>query len=79
MICPWCRFSFFSRKYSGKDKPKTVRCVWCDKTFTAPMRADTRRLIKDILRDDLFDNEQWRNADTVERVQILVDLVKSIR
>jgi hypothetical protein len=79
MICPKCGFHFFSRKYSARDKPKTVRCVWCDKTFTAPMRADSRRLIREILTDDLFDTEVWRNADSVERVQILVDAVKSTR
>ena len=79
MICPKCRFSFFSRKYSARDKAKTVKCPWCDNVFTAPMRADSRRLIREILADDLFDTEEWRNADTVERVQILVDLVKSTR
>lgn len=79
MICPRCKSSFSTRQYSSKDKSKTVKCIYCNKTFTAPQRADIRRLIKEILTDDLFDTDEWRNADTVRRVQILVDAAKTAR
>lgn len=82
MICPRCKFSFFTRKYSiGGTKPveRKVTCPYCLNNFVAPLRTDARRAIKEILTDDLFDTDEWRNADIVKRVQILVDQIKSTR
>ena len=39
------------------------------------MRADTRRLIKELLHDDLFEGA-WRNLDILGRVNWLVHKVK---
>jgi hypothetical protein len=75
MICPKCKFSFFSRKYSTKSIHRNVKCPWCDNYFPSPMRADTRRLIKELLHDDLFEGA-WRNLDILGRVNWLVHKVK---
>ena len=81
MICPRCNEDFSSRKYSiAWPNPivKEATCPACHHKFEAPLRADKRRLIREILTDDLLDAEEWRKGDTVERVKILVDRVKSI-
>jgi len=33
------------------------------------------QVIKDLLSDDLYDSKDWRDADTAERVEYLIELV----
>ena len=33
------------------------------------------QVIKDLLADDLYDSKDWRDADTAERVEYLIELV----
>jgi hypothetical protein len=35
------------------------------------------QVIKDLLADDLYDSKDWRDADTAERVEYLIELVAS--
>ena len=77
MICPRCKENFFSRHYSTRALHKTVTCPQCKHRFPAPLRADMRRLVKELLHDDLFDGA-WRNLDILARVKWLVEKVKGI-
>lgn len=75
MICPKCGENFFSRNYSTRSLHKTVKCPQCKHRFPAPLRADLRRLIKEVLTDDLFAGT-WRDLDMLGRVKWLVHKVK---
>lgn len=75
MICPKCNENFFSRHYSTRAIHRTVKCPKCSHYFPAPLRADMRRLIKEVLSDDLFDGA-WRDLDMLGRVKWLVHKVK---
>ena len=77
MICPRCKDKFFSRNYSTKALHKTVTCPLCNHRFPAPLRADIRRSMKEMLHDDLFDGE-WCDLDVTGRVKWLVDKVLDI-
>lgn len=35
----------------------------------------TMRVIENLLTDDLYDSKDWRDANTAERVEYLIDLV----
>lgn len=76
MICPRCTDKFFSRNYSTRALHKTVKCPSCNHRFPAPLRKDARTLIKDLLHDDFFSHPEWKQADLVERVKMLVSKVK---
>lgn len=77
MICPRCQERFFSRNYSTRALHKTVTCPQCKWRFPAPLRADTRRIIKEMLPDDLFEGT-WRTLDVPGRVEWLVNKVKEL-
>ena len=56
---------------------KTVTCPLCNHRFPAPLRADTRRILTEMLVDDLFDDPTYKNSNTVQRVQWLVNKLRS--
>jgi hypothetical protein len=76
VICPKCKFSFFTRKYSTATELKTVQCIWCDHRFTAPLRTDARRVLKELLHDDLFEDSTYKDGDTVQRVQWMINKLR---
>ena len=77
MICPKCTFSFFTRTYSTATKTRQVTCTICLYKFTAPLRTDLRREIKNLLTDCLFDDDVYKNGTTIERVQWMIDKLRS--
>ena len=77
MICPKCKFSFFTRTYSTATETRQITCTICLHRFTAPLRADARRDLKEMLVDDLFDDPAYKNGNTVERVQWMINKLRS--
>jgi len=45
--------------------------------FDAPLRTDLRREIKNLLTDCLFDDDVYKNGTTIERVQWMIDKLRS--
>lgn len=73
MLCPRCNGNFFTREYSTYDRVREVKCPHCNRRFDAPQRADVRRLIRELLADDLFSDDAYRSGDTVQRVQWMIN------
>ena len=72
MICPRCEEKFFSRNYSTLALHKTVNCPQCKHRFPAPLRADIRRILRDTLKDSLFDDDVYKKGTLIERVQWMI-------
>lgn len=78
MICPRCSEKFFSRNYSTRSLHKSVVCPQCKHRFPAPLRADVRRELRNMLTDHLFDDDVYKKGSLIERVLWLIDTVKRL-